>query len=60
MNRMRTHSLTGVQTWQQVGWRGHTGAFYQIGEDPSKNERGGFAPVWELIENEPPEIDESK
>ena len=54
MNRMRTHTLTGVQIWQQVGWRGQTGAFYRLDEDPAPTEPGSFAPVWELIENEPP------
>lgn len=32
--------------FRQVGWLGQTGRFYELTEDPSKTERGGFSPVY--------------
>lgn len=41
------------QTWRQIGWHGQSGAFYALGEDPSRHEPGSFSPLWLLVENEP-------
>lgn len=35
---------------RQVGWIGQTGRFYPMGSDPSKTERGGFSPVYQVVE----------
>lgn len=36
--------------FRQVGWLGQTGRFYTLEEDPSRTERGGFAPIYRQIE----------
>lgn len=41
------------QVWKQVGWHGQSGAFYALGEDPSRHEPGSFATLWVLAEDEP-------
>ena len=51
---MRTHTLEAQQTWRQIGWHGQTGAFYALDEKPSDHEPGSIAPLWLLIDNEPP------
>lgn len=51
---MRTHTLDSNQLWRQVGWHGQTGAFYALDEKPSNHEPGSFAPLWVLVDNEPP------
>ena len=48
-----TYSAMNRQIWRQVGWLGFTGAFYALGEDPSPTERGGFSPIWQLVDDEP-------
>lgn len=35
--------------WRQVGWIGQTGQFYALDEDPSRTERGSFAPLWREV-----------
>lgn len=32
--------------FRQIGWHGQSGAFYALGEDPSKHEPGSFSPLW--------------
>jgi hypothetical protein len=49
----RTFTDSHVQTWRQVGWHGQTGAFYALGEDPSRHEPGSYAPLWLLVDDEP-------
>lgn len=56
--QMRTMTLQGNQTWRQVGWHGQSGAFYALDERPADHEPGSYAPLWQLIENEPPILDE--
>jgi hypothetical protein len=53
--RKRTLSLDGQiqQLWAQVGWLGQTGAVYGMDDKPSLTERGGWAPLWMMIESEP-------
>ncbi len=55
---MRTMTLTGDQLWRQVGWQGQTGAFYSLDEKPHDHEGGSFGPLWILVDNEPPIIDD--
>lgn len=59
IDRRKTHTLDGEQTWAQVGWLGQTGRVYNTHEDPSRTEPGGFAPLWLLIEDETPEPPEA-
>lgn len=49
----KTMTLTGNQVWRQRGWIGQTGRIYGLQENPSRTERGSFAPLWELIHDEP-------
>jgi hypothetical protein len=58
--RKRTHTVDAVQTWQHAGWIGQTGRLYRLDENPAPTERGSFAPLWELIENEPPILDDER
>lgn len=55
---MRTVTASADQVWRQIGWHGQSGAFYSLGEDPSFHEPGSFSPLWLLVDNEPPVIDE--
>jgi len=50
------HTDGRVLVWRQIGWHGGSGAFYALGEDPSRFERGSFRPLWILADNE---LDES-
>lgn len=44
-----------LHRFRQIGWHGHSGAFYSLGEDPSRHEPAGFAPLWLAIESAPVE-----
>jgi hypothetical protein len=33
-------------TQRQIGWQGQSGAFYALGEHPSRHEPGSYAPIW--------------
>jgi hypothetical protein len=57
-DELRTMTLDSNQLWRQVGWWGQSGAFYALGEKPGKHEPGSFQPLYALIENEPPILDE--
>jgi hypothetical protein len=39
--------------FRQVGWHGHSGTFYALGENPALYESGAFAPLWILVYAEP-------
>lgn len=47
-----THAGNNRQTWRQIGWHGQSGAFYALGEDPSRHELGSFSPLWLLVDDE--------
>jgi hypothetical protein len=50
-----THTLTGVQTWRQVGWIGQSGAFYSLSEPievVQAGEPGSYSPLWFLAWDE--------
>ena len=44
------------QIWRQVGWHGHTGAFYNLEEDPSRHEPAGFSPLWVLVDDDAADV----
>lgn len=55
--QMVTHTLSGRQEWRQIGWLGHaSGLVFSLDETP--DDRGGFSPLWLLVEAEPPAGDE--
>jgi hypothetical protein len=37
-----------LHRFRQIGWHGHSGAFYALDEDPSRHEPAGFAPLEDL------------
>lgn len=47
-----TYANGNRQIWRQIGWHGQSGAFYALGEDPSHHERGSFAPLWLLVDDD--------
>lgn len=47
-----TYANGNRQTWRQLGWHGQSGAFYALGEDPSRHEPGSFSPLWLLVDDE--------
>jgi hypothetical protein len=48
--RIAVHTSPDGRMWRytlcQVGWRGQSGAFYELGNVPYGRERGGFSPMW--------------
>lgn len=38
--------------FRQVGWQGHSGTFYNMTQDPSTVEKGGFSPMYIQIRPE--------
>lgn len=56
-----TYTLERRQVWRQVGWLGlaNRGVFSLGDHEGCKTDPAGFQPLWILIENEPPILDES-
>lgn len=52
-DEIRTHTATHTQTWRQIGWHGQSGAFYALGEQPTRHEPGSVAGLWLLADTEP-------
>ncbi len=47
-----TYADGNRQIWRQLGWHGQSGAFYALGEDPSRHEPGSFSPLWLLVDDD--------